>query len=71
MGVRNTIKELVDSRGLTVYQFRQQTGLAKATAYRLYRNPDYVPTGDILKAICRTYGVQPGDILKYEPDEKE
>lgn len=71
MAVKNMIKEFIDSRKLTVYQFWKQTGIAQATAYRLYNKPNYVPTGDILTAICKTYGVQPGDILIYEPDEAD
>ena len=65
----NTVKQFVDSRGITVYQFRKETGIAQATAYRLYNNSVEIPRGDVLSAICRTYKIQPGDLLRWVPDE--
>lgn len=67
MPVINTIKEFVDARGLTVYRFWRDTGIAQATAYRLYRNPNVLPAGSVMEAICETYDCQPGDFLLYTP----
>ncbi|HLP92218.1 MAG TPA: helix-turn-helix domain-containing protein [Nostocaceae cyanobacterium] len=66
--VINTIKQLVDKKGISVYQFRKETGIAQATAYRLYNNPDEIPRKDVMEAICRTYKVQPGEILAWIED---
>ncbi len=71
MPVINTIKPFVDSRGLSVYRFRKDTGLAQATAYRLYNNSYDIPSGEVLKAICSAYKIQPGEILQWIPDESE
>lgn len=68
MVVRNTIQEFIDRRGITVYQFWKETGIAQATAYRIYKNPNDIPTGAVLNAICKAYEIQPGDLLRYEPD---
>jgi DNA-binding Xre family transcriptional regulator len=66
--IRNRIKELVDSRGISVYRFWKDTGIGQNTAYDLYRHPERYPMADVMEAICRTYGVSPGDILEYVPD---
>ena len=65
MTMRNKIKELVDKRGLTVYQFWQDTGVSRTTAYALYNKPEQYPGRDVMDAICRVYSVQPGDVLEY------
>jgi DNA-binding Xre family transcriptional regulator len=70
MTVINTIKKFVDDRGLTVYRFRQQTGIAQATAYRLYNNPQEIPRKEVLDAICSAYKIQPGEILEWVETEK-
>ena len=65
--LRNRIKELVDSKGITPYQFRKDTGLATNTAYNLYNDPDYIPGSSAMTKICEAYGVQPGDLIVYLP----
>lgn len=70
MPVRNKIKELIESRGITPYRFWKDTGLSQPTAYRLCRNTQDVPTGDVLEAICKAYDLQPGDLLVYIPDKE-
>lgn len=69
MAVINTVKQFVDSRGITVYQFRKETGIAQATAYRLYNNSHEIPRGDVLSAICQTYRIQPGELLRWVADD--
>lgn len=51
----NTLKEFIDGRGLTVYQFCKETGLPNNTGYRLYNNPRSIPTGEVMDAILNTY----------------
>jgi len=67
--IQNTIKEFVDSRGISVYRFMQDTGMSQPTAYDLYNIPSKIPTGDTLDKICRAYRVQPGALLRYVEDE--
>ncbi len=63
--LRNRIKEFVDSRGITPYQFRKDTALAANTAYNLYNDPDYIPGAGAMLKICQTYNVQPGVLIEY------
>lgn len=71
MAILNQIRAFVDQRGLKPYRFWKQTGLSRATAYRLYSDRSYVPTGDVLDKICQTYRIQPGELLIWVPDEEE
>lgn len=63
--MRNRIKPFVDSLGLSVYQFRKDTGIANKTAYDLYNNPEQYPGKNVMEAICQVYNVQPGLLLEY------
>lgn len=65
MAMKNRIKQLVDSKGISVYQFWQDTGISRNTAYALYNNPDQYPGRDVMDAICATYKVQPGELLEW------
>ena len=69
MPMRNKIKELVDGRGLTVYQFVKETGIAPGTGYKLYKDPKHRPSPDVLEAICETYEIQPNHVLEWIRNE--
>jgi DNA-binding Xre family transcriptional regulator len=70
MPVKNCIKEFVDSKGITVYQFRKDTGIAQRTAYDLYNNPWQLPNASVLTKICDAYEVQPGSLLVWIPQKQ-
>lgn len=70
MAVLNQIRKFVDGRGISRYRFWQDTGLGRDTAYRLYNDPTYIPTGTVLEKICGTYKVQPGEILLWREDDQ-
>jgi DNA-binding Xre family transcriptional regulator len=70
MPMKNKIKQFVDSRSLTVYQFIKETGIAPGTGYKLYKNPRHMPSPTVLEIICDTYEVQPGEILEWSKDER-
>ncbi len=63
--VRNKVKEFLESRGLTVYRFQKDTGIARRTAYDLTNKPDQLPAQPVLTKICDTYEIQPGEILEW------
>lgn len=69
MPVRNTIKRFLDARGLSVYQFRKDTGIAQRTAYDLANNPRQLPAPSVLSKICDFYRIQPGEVLEWTPDD--
>mgnify|MGYP002716001828 CR=1 FL=1 len=75
MTVINRIKEFVDSRGMTVYQFWKAAssagGLTEPTAYRLYKDPFAIPSGKVMDSIYKAFPeVNPGDLLAFIPDEE-
>ncbi len=67
--VRNELRRLISQRGITRYRFWQDTKLNRATAYRLYDDPFYIPGGDVMDTIAKVYGWQPGAYVIYIPDE--
>lgn len=71
MPVKNTIKDFLDSKGITPYRFLRDVGIAQRTAYDLYNNPDQLPSPKVLSRICDTYEIEPGAILKWEKDAKK
>ncbi len=69
--MRNKIKEFLDSRGITPYRFRKDTGIAQRTAYDLYNNSSHYPSKEVMSKICNTYRIQPGDLLEWIPNENK
>ena len=66
MGIVNTIAEFAQAQGCrNAYEFWKITGLSQATAYRLYNNPTAFPSKETQEAICKAFGAQPGDFLRY------
>jgi DNA-binding Xre family transcriptional regulator len=68
--MRNRIKEFVDSRGMSVYQFWQETGISRTTAYSLYNNSAQYLGRDVMDAICSRYKIQPDALLEWIPSEE-
>lgn len=66
MTVINTVKEFLDSQGITPYRFGKDAGLAPKTAYDLYNKPEQLPSPDVLRKICDCYKVQPGVLMKWQ-----
>ncbi len=69
MPMRNRVKALVENRKITSYRFWKDLGCSREVAYSLVSNPGHIPRESVLETICRVYGLQPGDILEYIPDE--
>ncbi|PZO11257.1 MAG: XRE family transcriptional regulator [Leptolyngbya foveolarum] len=68
MAVRNKIKEFVESQGMSVYAFREKTGIANKTAYDLVNTPSQIPSGNVISKICDAFEVQPNEILEWVPN---
>jgi DNA-binding Xre family transcriptional regulator len=65
MVLKNRVKEFTQSRGITIYKFIQQTGIAMSTGYKLSQNPDQLPSMAVLQAICNRYEIQPNEIVYW------
>ena len=63
MVLKNRVKEFTEEKGITVYRFIQQTGIAMSTGYKLSQNPDQLPSIAVLQAICDRYEIQPNEII--------
>lgn len=62
--MKNKIKQLLDSQGITPYRFQKETGLSVRTSYKLYNEEDHLPDGKTIAIICNLYKVEPNDILE-------
>jgi DNA-binding Xre family transcriptional regulator len=67
MPVKNKIKEFIESKGISVYKFRKDTGIAQRTAYDLYHDPWQLPNSNVMTKICDSYQVQPSEIIEWIP----
>lgn|GEM_PF-1466317 len=67
MTVVNKIQEFINSKNISKYKFMKDTGVAQRTAYDLCNNPAQLPSPDVLRKICNTYQIQPGEILEWLP----
>lgn len=64
MVLKNRVKEFTKNRGITVYRFIKDTGIAPNTGYKLARDADHLPSITVLETICDRYGVQPNEIVE-------
>ncbi|MBD2536753.1 helix-turn-helix transcriptional regulator [Nostoc flagelliforme FACHB-838] len=70
MPMINVLKDFLATKGVeTAYQFHKKTGLPQATAYRLYNKRNVYPDQKTQEIVCRVFDVQPGEFLRYEPDD--
>ena len=63
--MKNKLRQFLDERNITVYQFIKDTGIAPATGYKMAKTRDYLPSVRVLEVICDTYKVQPGELLEW------
>lgn len=68
MPMRNKVKQFIDAKGITAYQFIKETGIAPGTGYKLYKDPKHMPSPVVLEIICDTYEIQPNEILEWSRD---
>jgi transcriptional regulator with XRE-family HTH domain len=70
MKVLNRLKEFADSRGMTAYALFKAADVSEPTIYRLYSNPELIPSGKVLQALADAFpDSTPNDFLKFEKEE--
>ncbi|PSB05551.1 XRE family transcriptional regulator [Pleurocapsa sp. CCALA 161] len=69
MMIKNDIKSLMDARGLSRYRLWKDTGFNRETAYRLYDDPDYIPSKTIMEKLWEIYRWQPAQYIICIPEE--
>jgi DNA-binding Xre family transcriptional regulator len=63
----NTLKEVLDSRGVSSFKLSRNSEVSPTTTRKIYSDPSYIPSPDVLEKICITLDIQPGDILRIGP----
>jgi len=63
MVLKNRVKQFTENKGITVYRFIKDTGIAPNTGYKLARDADHLPSITVLEAICDYYKVDPSEII--------
>lgn len=61
---------LLAERKLRVADLVRNTDISKSTLHRIYNDKTTRIEFDTLNKLCEALEVEPGDILKYVPDEK-
>lgn len=66
------VDQLLEQRGMTIYQLARQSGLPYATCHRLVRHPPSRIDMSTLAALCTALKCVPSDLLAYEsPQQSE
>ena len=63
MPVQNTLKEFLEAKQMSRYEFAKVTGVSQTTVYFLYDNPDSLPQSSVLNKICDYFRIQPNEII--------
>jgi DNA-binding Xre family transcriptional regulator len=66
----NNIKKLLEAKnGGNISQMQQQIGVTYKTAYHLVNEPLESIKLELLNKLCNYFGVGPGEIFSYSPDQ--
>jgi CheY-like chemotaxis protein/DNA-binding Xre family transcriptional regulator len=67
--VRWRVADLLEERQWSTYRLVQESGLAHTLVYRIAKAGRQVErvNGNTLDALCRTFGVGPGELFEYVP----
>jgi DNA-binding Xre family transcriptional regulator len=70
MPMKNRVKQFLQERQLSAYQFIKDTGIAPTTGYKLAKNEFHLPSITVLSAICDRYEIQPEKIVYWSSESK-
>ncbi|MBR4040177.1 MAG: helix-turn-helix transcriptional regulator [Clostridia bacterium] len=60
---------LLEERNISLYRLKADKIIGTATLDKIRKGGGHIDTRSIA-AICEYLGVQPGDIMEYEPEQK-
>ncbi len=69
--IENRLSELMGRRRINISELGRQAGVRRNTVARLYHGQNRQVDLDVLQRLCRTLGVDVGEVLVYMPDEQE
>lgn len=66
-------KQRREGRRITLLEMSKETGINRNTLAKLLdpRQEPYTTTTDVIDKLCKYFGCQPGDIMKFRYDEEE
>jgi putative transcriptional regulator len=64
----NRIAEVAKTKGKTVGQVSQETGIRYNTVLNLFRGQGRRIDLDTIDAVCRVLKAQPGELFQWQPD---
>ncbi|MEN9519852.1 MAG: hypothetical protein RLZZ381_2440 [Cyanobacteriota bacterium] len=67
--IKNAIKSLMDTQGISRYRLWKDTNLNRETAYRLYDDPDYIPSKMVMERLWEVYRWQPAQYIVCVPED--
>jgi len=73
MPVKNQLKDVLTNllgEEITPAKLRKLTGIGHATSLRILNNPNWYPDRSTAEAICKAFGLQPGQWLIYIEEEE-
>ncbi|MCA9925264.1 MAG: helix-turn-helix transcriptional regulator [Anaerolineales bacterium] len=70
MPIKNNLRHLLIDRDMSIRQLSEEIGITYSMVYNFAMMKQRSVSFSVLATICDKLGVQPGDILIYEPDEK-
>jgi DNA-binding Xre family transcriptional regulator len=67
----NTLKTLLDSKRLSSFALSKRANLSPTTTRKIYSDPGYIPSPDVLEKLCVSLECLPGDILDIRGNIEE
>lgn len=62
----NNLRSILNAKNLSSFGLSKLADLSPTTTRKIYTNPMYIPSPDVLEKICTTLSCDPGDILKIQ-----
>lgn len=67
----NTLRRLLDDKRLSSFALSKKANLSPTTTRKIYADPEYIPSPDVLEKLCVTLECAPGDILNIRGNIEE
>lgn len=67
----NKLKDVLDNKNLSSFALSKRANLSPTTTRKIYSDPRYIPSPDVLEKLCVTLSCVPGDILDIRGNIEE
>jgi len=67
----NKLKYVLDMNNMSSFALSKQANLSPTTTRKIYSDPAYIPSPDVLEKLCVTLSCLPGDILDIRGNIEE